>query len=228
LKTRDELDREPAPRRSRRRLDAETSDRPVRATDKRPELPKDFALKATPWIDFSVTSFWMDERSSNFLNLGVQVGGYFVERIRLSARLIAPLEEASDSYSDYQDVPFLSGADYENVDSPSLSVLYGVTFGLILSNSKSFLFAPGLVIWRADVSDYGTTGALTLPFEWTTHRGLRVGFELALGHSFGGEVQMACNVRATNASSCGVETSERPGGTAALLQYQMGWALSGL
>ena len=86
------------------------------------------------------------------------------------------------------------------------------------------MFAPGLTLWRTDVSDFGTTGALSLPFEWTTQRRLRIGFELALGHSFGGEVQRQCQP----SSGCGIETRDRPGGTALLLQYQMGWALSEL
>jgi hypothetical protein len=214
-------------RTSRRRLDEDVPTSATRPVAKAAELPKDFVLGASPWIDFSLTSFWMDERTDNFLNVGAQVGGYFIDRVRLSARLVVPLEEASDSHTDYDSQPFSSNADSENIDSRNVSVLYGVTFGLILSNSKTFLFAPGLSIWRTDVSDYGTTGALSLPFEWTTHRRLRVGFELALGHSFGGEIHRACTTFASTAS-CGPDTVEREGGTAVLFQYQMGWALSGL
>lgn len=211
-------------RSSRRRLEEEEAPLPARSRPS--ELPKDFVLSASPWIDFALTSFWMDERTDNFLNIGAQVGGYFVERIRLSARLVAPLEEATDSSTDYGSQPFLSNT--ENIDSRSVSVLYGLTFGLILSNSKTFLFAPGLSVWRTDVEDYGTTGALSLPFEWTTHRRLRVGFELALGHSFGGEIHRVCSAFTTTASMCKSDTIEREGGTAVLFQYQMGWALSGL
>jgi hypothetical protein len=208
-------------------MDEDETTSPAQAPAKPNDLPKDFVLSASPWIDFALTSFWMDERTDNFLNLGVQVGGYFVERIRLSARLVAPLEEASDSHTDYDSQAFSPTTGSENVDSRSVAVLYGLTFGLILSNSKSFLFAPGLSIWRTDVGDYGTTGALSLPFEWTTHRRLRVGFELALGHSFGGEIQRACTAFASTASTCKRDTIERQGGTAVLFQYQMGWALSG-
>lgn len=210
--------------------------RPTRARRPRPDeeapgaaqarvVPKDFVLAQSPWIDFSLTSFWMDERTDNFLNVGVQVGGYFVERIRLVARLVAPVNEATDSYSKY-DSQFSSNAQY--VDSRSVSVLYGATFGLILSNSRSFLFAPGLSLWRTDVSDYGTTAAFSLPFEWSTHRRLRVGFELALGHSFGGDAHRACTGVVTTSSPCSASSSEREGGTAVLFQYHMGWALSGL
>jgi hypothetical protein len=183
-------------------------------------------LQQTPWVDFSLTNFYMDERTDNFLNLGVQVGAYLIDRIRLSARLVAPLEQAGDSYNEYGSDDFnFPTTSYEPIDSRSVAVLYGLTFGLILSNSRTFVFAPGLALWRTDVSDYGTTGALSLPFEWTTHRRLRIGFELALGHSFGGEVQRQC-LLPSGSTSCGVETEDRPGGTAILAQFQMGWALS--
>jgi hypothetical protein len=232
LKTRDELERAVPEREQprRRRLDAESDAPPARAgapLELQKALPRDFVLNATPWVDFTLTSFWMGDRTDNFLNLGVQAGGYVFERLRLSGRLIVPLEEASDQYTDYGS--FSSpGATYERVPSRSVSVLYGLSAGLILSNSRTFLFAPGLTIWRTDVNDYGTTGAITLPFEWTTSRRLRVGFELALGHSFGGSQDRACKVFTTAGSSCGTDEVSRPGSTAVLLQYHMGWALSGL
>lgn len=229
MKTREELagerpERERAPR---RRLDAESDVPPARAPvvlDK--ALPKDFVLHASPWIDFTLTNFWMSDRTDNFLNLGVQAGGYLFERLRVSARLVVPLEEASDEFNEYDSfgAPDVS----QRVQSRSVSALYGLTAGLILSNSRTFLFAPGLTLWRTDVNDYGTTGALSLPFEWTTHRRLRVGFEMALGHSFGGSQARICPRFATPSSTCGADRVDRPGGTAVLLQYQMGWALSGL
>jgi len=118
-------------RRARRSSDDESERVAARAGQKAPELPKDFVLKATPWVDLSLTSFWMDERSDNFFNLGVQVGGYFVERLRLSARLIAPLDDAGDSYSSYEDsFGFGGAAQYQNVDARSISVLYGASLGL--------------------------------------------------------------------------------------------------
>ena len=41
----------------------------------------------------------MEDRVSNFLNLGVQVGGYVLERLRVSVRMVTPLEDVSDDYS---------------------------------------------------------------------------------------------------------------------------------
>ena len=230
LKTRDELER-PMPAREeprRKRLDAESA-APLAPIQLRNAVPPELVLRATPWVDFALTSFWMGDRTDNFLNLGVQAGGYLFERLRLSGRLVVPLEEASDEFDELSPFsPSASGTAYQRLPSRSVSALYGVSAGLILSSSRSFLFAPGLTIWRTDVNDYGTTGALTLPFEWTTSRRLRVGFELALGHSFGGYQARSCRVFTTAGSSCGTDEVSRPGSTAVLLQYQMGWALSGL
>jgi hypothetical protein len=215
LKTPEEVE---AARRDR----ADREQRPVRPapeppyTGGPPALPRDFVLDATPWVDFSLTNFWIDERVSNFLNLGVQVGGYFFERMRLTARLVAPLEKVQDEqYGGYY-----SGFDSMYVDrrSRNVTVLYGASVGLIISNSKTFLFAPGVLVMRTDVEDYGTSLALSLPFEWTTRRHLRIGFELALGQGMGG----------TQADS-GIEggTEPRPNGTFLLAQFGMGFSMGG-
>jgi hypothetical protein len=180
------------------------------------ELPRDFVLRQSPWVDLSLTNFWMDERASNFLNLGVQVGGYFLERMRISARLVAPLEGPQDEHNEYS-YAGLGGAGYRNTRSRSISALYGASFGLILSSSRSFLFAPSVLVMRADVNAYGTAAALALPFDWTTSRQLRVGFELAIGHAFGGSVSDGTG-----------GTLDRPGGTALFLQFYMGYSLGQL
>ena len=182
----------------------------------RVELPRDFVLKQSPWVDFSITNFWLDERASNFLNLGAQVGGYFWDRLRISVRLVAPLEEPEDDYHDYgsYDSGFYVS---DRRRSRSVALLYGGSLGLILSNSRTFLFAPGLLVMRSDVNAYGTAAALALPFDWTTSRHLRVGFELAIGHAFGG-----------SAYDGNGEKIDRPGGTAIFLAFYMGWSMGHL
>jgi hypothetical protein len=178
-------------------------------------VPQDFVLGTTPWVDFSLTNFWMEDRTSNFLNVGVQVGGYFFERIRVSGRLLAPLDEASDDYYSGW-VPLGDGARY-SVPERNAALLYGASLGLILASSKTFLFAPGVSLLRTDVNAYGSAAILSLPFEWTTTRHLRVGFELGFGRAFGGNI----------AYNTG-EERERPDGTTLLLQFSLGWSLAAL
>lgn len=191
-------------------------------------LPEDFVLRQSPWVDFTLTSFFMGERVSNFLNLGVQFGGYVVDRMRLSARLVVPLEQVDDDYSVYNGIsPQVAGGGFfQPVDSPNMSVLYSGSVGIILSNTKTFVFAPGVLVQRTDVNDYGTSIGLQLPFEWTTQRHLRVGFELSIGHAFGGTVTRSCYV--SSSVSCGQDEIDRPGATTILVQYGMGWSLGHL
>lgn len=187
-------------------------------------LEPDFLTLASPWVDFSFTSFYFERRAGNFLNLGVQFGMYAFERLRLAGRLVTPLGDVTDNYGHY--IPFAAGGSQSGrVASRSLSLLYGASVGLAVTNSRSFVFGPSLTILRTDVEDYGTAVLLSLPFEWTTPRSLRVGFELALGHAVGGTSRTVC---VSGAVSCGGVREERPGGTSVLFQYYMGWALGSL
>lgn len=181
---------------------------------------RDFLDRASPWVDLTLTSFLLDDRVDNFFNFGVQGGVYLFEHLRISARLAAPLDEVRDSYSHYS---YASG--YRQIDSRSMSVVYGASVGLVISNSRSFVFGPSLALLRTDVEAYGSAWLVTLPFEWTTRSNLRVGFELGLGHAFDGTVRFC----STAAAGCnGITTQERPGSSALLAQFYMGWALGKL
>jgi hypothetical protein len=189
--------------------------------------PKSFVATATPFVDFTLTSFYLNERVGNFLNLGAQFGGYAFERLRITGRLVTPLENVTDSYNEYgssfNGVTFVS-----RILSRSMSLLYGVSVGLVISNSRSFVFGPSLELLRTDVEDYGTTVMLGLPFEWTTGKNMRVGFELAFGHSFGGSQRAKCALGGASVPCSGASEIERPGGTGILFQFYMGWALGRL
>ena len=222
LHTGDEMDRLKAERAARRRASSAN-----RAPKSSKSLPPDFVLRSSPWVDFTLTSFYMEDRVGNFLNLGVQFGGYVFERLRVSARMITPLEDVSDGYSNYGGNVGNGTGSFEPVDARSMSVLYGASVGLLITNSKTFVFGPSVQFQRTDVNAYGSALALGLPFEWTTQRNLRVGFELGFGHAFGGSVRYTCRNFATNAS-CGTRTADRPSGTTVLFQYSMGWSLGSL
>lgn len=191
-------------------------------------VPDDeFLERASPWVDFTLTSFYMENRVGNFLNFGVQLGGYFFERLRFSGRFVVPLEGVNDDLSHYNARSTSSGS-FRGVDARDMSMLYGVSAGLLVTNSRAFVFGPSVQLQRTDVAAYGTTLAFGLPFEWTTRRNLRIGFELAIGHSFGGSVPEVCRTFTSPVTSCGSHTADRPSGTSVLLQYNMGYALGSL
>lgn len=192
-----------------------------------PQAPDDFLRRTSPWVDFTLTSFYMENRAGNFLNFGVQVGGYFFERLRLAGRLVVPLEDVKDDLSHYSSGPGSSGS-FRRINARSLTMLYGVSAGVLVTNSRSFVFGPSVELQRTDVEAYGTTLAFGLPFEWTMRSNLRVGFELAIGHSFGGSVNQICETFTSPVTSCGTSSVDRPSGTSVLFQYYMGWALGSL
>lgn len=186
---------------------------PVPSQQRRRQSSPDFVKRSSPWVDLALTSYYLDDRVDNFLNFGVQAGAYLFDRIRVSGRLVAPLEEVHDSASYYS----YGGT---TIDSRSISVLYGASLGLVISNSRSFVFGPSLAILRTDVEAYGSAWFVTLPFEWTTQNNLRIGFELGMGHAFGGEVRRR--------TSQGITVQDRQGGTSLLGQFYMGWNLGRL
>jgi hypothetical protein len=215
------------------RLKAERASRagreraPAKSASSTSKLPPDFVLRSSPWVDFTLTSFYMEDRVGNFLNLGVQFGGYVFDRLRVSARMVTPLEDVSDGYSNYGSNLSNGTGTFEQVNARSMSVLYGASVGLLITNSKTFVFGPSVQFQRTDVNAYGSALALGLPFEWTTQRNLRVGFELGFGHAFGGTIHYRCRNFATNAG-CGARNVDRPSGTTILFQYSMGWSLGSL
>jgi hypothetical protein len=194
-----------------------------------PELPSDYVLGTSPWVDFGLTSFWMDERADQFLNLSVQAGGYLANRLRVAARLTAPLAEPKDKFGDSNNPPpILLSTSYEPIDSRSPSLLFGASLGVVIANTKSFVLAPGLLVARTDVNDYGTVVALAVPFEWTTARHLRMGFEADLGSALGGSARRQCRQNIPPGGTCSNDRVDRPAGLAVLMQFQMGWALAGI
>ncbi|HEX2872769.1 MAG TPA: hypothetical protein VHP33_16015 [Polyangiaceae bacterium] len=221
LKTREEMERIKP---SRERREAPALAEPAAPAPQ--AVPKDFLLNASPWVDFTLTSFYMENRVGNFLNLGVQFGGYLWERLRVSGRLVVPLEDVNDDVSNYSYGSSSSGdGAFRRVDARSMSALYGASVGLLITNSKSFVFGPSIELQRTDVSAYGTAVAFGLPFEWTTQKNLRIGFELAIGHAFGGSSQQVCRTFSTPTTSCGERKVDRESGMTVLFQYNMGWAL---
>ncbi len=180
----------------------------------------DFFARATPWVDFGLTSFYLEDRVDNVLNFGMQAGAYLFEHLRVSGRLVTPLEAVGDSYNRY-DTSYSGGNPTHPIKSRNISLLYGFSVGLVMSNGKAFAFGPSVALLRTDVEAYGTAWFVTLPFEWTTARNLRLGFELGLGHAFDGKQRQAC-------ASCGVNTVDRPGGTSLLGQFNIGYALGSL
>ncbi len=183
-------------------------------------MPDDFAIQSTPWVDVTLTSLWLEERTSGFWNVGVQPGGYLFERLRWSVRLVVPLGDAEDDAYN----PSTGVSSIAFLNSREVSVFYGASLGVVVASTRSFAFSPSLFFLRTDVGDYGTSVGLSLPFDWVTSRSMRIGFEFDAGSAFGGQVQLRCQP-SLGGGVCSPSERKRPTGTVIGLQFYMGWSL---
>ena len=179
-----------------------------------PRFAPDAAVSSTPFVDMTLVGVNWQNRVSEFLNIGAQAGVFVAGRLRLTARIAFPTEQTRDEY--YSSGDFFDG----RVRSKSYSLLYGATAGIAAVSSASFVMSPGLAFGRSDVSDYGSTVAFAMPFDWVLSSGLRIGVEVDFGRAFGGRYVAAC------ATGVPCTTVDRPSGTAFLLQFHMGFGFN--
>jgi hypothetical protein len=177
----------------------------------RPGYPEDAAVRSTPFADILVVSNAWQRRFSEGLSNGGQVGTYLAGRVRLAARLAFLTETVRD---DQEDSPGRS--------SKAPSFLYGASAGFVVFRSPHFALSPGLLFARTNVSDYGTMLGLSVPFEWVTNDGVRLGLEIAGGSVFGGSSAVSCSL---NCDVAPVTFEDRQSGGALWLQFQVGFGI---
>ena len=177
-------------------------------------------------MDATLNGTWLEDRYGDPFVFGVQGGAYLGELVRVAIRLEMPTENARDEYNSWDAVPAPgpgTGSFTSSRRSEAPTLLYGATLGAVATSSDNFVFAPGVVFVRSDVSDYGSMLGISMPFEWVTSRGMRFGLELDLGRAFGGTVhQETC----TDQGNCSTGNADRPAGRAFALRFQMGFGFN--
>ena len=167
---------------------------------------------STPFLDALVLGVSWENRFSEFLNVGAQVGVYVGGRVRLTLRAAIPTDKLNDDNS----IAYGSASSH----SKDASFLYGASAGVVVVSTQNFALSPGIVFARSDVSDYGTMLGLSMPLEWVMPNGLRVGFEVDFGRAFGGHLNAYC-------ATCAVPPSQdRPAGTGFAMQFQLGYGFN--
>lgn len=193
----------------------------------KPRLPDDAAVQTSPFLDLVLGGLHLDQRFDSFFNIGVQLGAYLGGMVRATGRVVLFPSEPDDDYSFGFDN--LDGGNYITRDSESPALLYGGTLGIAMSNSTHFAFAPGLLFLRTDEGDYGSFLGLHAPFDWVTDSGVRIGFEVAVGRTFGGEVTGQCSNFGGPTPSCAtgeVRQFDREAGSGFYSHFHMGWGFS--
>jgi hypothetical protein len=178
-------------------------------------------------MDVTLNGTWLEDRYGDPFVVGVQGGAYLGEVVRVAIRLEMPTENARDEYSSYDSGGQASAGGGFTFTSPLRSkaptLLYGAALGVVATSSENFVFAPGLVFMRSDVSDYGSMLGISMPFEWVTSHGMRFGLELDLGRAFGGTVH---NQTCPSVGGCTTSDADRPPGRAFALRFQMGFGFN--
>jgi hypothetical protein len=147
----------------------------------------------------------------------------------LTANVILPTAELTDDYyAGYYNYSSNGSDYYSGQASKSASLFYGASAGIIAVGTQSFVMAPGVAFSRTDVSDYGTSFGVSLPFEWVTATALRIGLELQVGRAFGGSSHLQCMSNTGMSGNCASPTlnRDRPSGTSVALQFQLGFGFN--
>ena len=182
-------------------------------------------------MDATLNGTWLEDRYGDPFVFGVQGGAYLGEIVRVAVRLEMPTENARDEYSNWDSSSPTPGGGGSTFTSPRRSkaptLLYGAALGVVATSSENFVFAPGLVFVRSDVSDYGSMLGISMPFEWVTSHGMRFGLELDLGRAFGGTVHNeTCTSDGIVNPVCTTSDADRPPGRAFALRFQMGFGFN--
>ncbi len=192
--------------------------------------PDDASTQTTPFIDVLAGGATLGDRVDQFFMMGGQLGTYIASRVRIVARLSFFTEQPNDNFSQYDYSYAYYGNTtipngYNAVPSESPSLMYGFALGGGAIVRTNFAFSPGVAFARTDESDYGSFLGISLPFEWVTEEGVRLGFEFDLGRAFGGKVGAEC-IDTTVCTAGDTQSVDRPGSAAFYGHFQFGWGFS--
>lgn len=185
-------------------------------------LPEDAAVRSSPFLDATISLVSMENRFIDPLVFGIAFGAYLGRMVRVVGRLEMP-STTDDSESFDYDEDYPSG--YGAVSPGAVTLIYGGSVGIVAAHSTAFVFSPGILFLRTDVAEYGNVLGISIPFEWTTTKGLRFGFEAGLGRAFGGTQRLTC-AYATSCAEGGEIERDRDDARALVLRFELGFGFN--
>lgn len=189
----------------------------------KPKRPPHDAASRSPFFDALAGGTTESDRFSEFLLAGGQVGLFVADRLRLAARFLVFSDQPTDEYSAESTL----GSYYSPRNSSSPTFLWGGSAGFAVVSAPGFVLSPGVLFTRTDVSDYGSFLGVNVPFEWVSESGLRIGFELALGRTFGGTVIEQCYSYTGGCAQGTTNEIDRKAGAGFYAHFQIGWGIKG-
>jgi hypothetical protein len=185
----------------------------------KPRYPQDSAVRTGPFVDLLAGGVALEQRFVHFLTLGISAGIYFGGLIRVAPQISIFSSGPHDNGDG--DLPI----DFNATQSDSPIILWGGSVGITVISRQTSAFAPGILFLRTDKGAYGSFVGLDFPFDWVTDSGLRIGFSIAVGRSFGGSQRAEC-INAAGNSPCDpgeVREFDRPAGAGFYSDFHFGW-----
>ena len=164
------------------------------------------AVRASPFVHMLGNSFYLRERVSSLAAFGGELGMFFVERLRLSARVLVPVAAVNDEIT--------ASADKDQASA----WLWGFSVGAAANRQDGFAMSPSLQYLRPQGGDFGHNLGFIVPFEWLGRSGFRVGFDFSVLYGFGGHYRRP--------ASQGGGTADRPNATGFAASLMIGQVFS--
>lgn len=148
-------------------------------------LPPDAARRYSPFFNGMLGGMSVGQRFDSDAYFGGELGAFFGPW-RVGLRALFP-------FGVHQETGVtMSNPEFRSIASTKPALIGGVTLGMAVYSSTGFVSSIGLHFMRSDVSDFGNMLGVSLPLEWITRRGVRIGIEPGLMGAFGGEVLAEC------------------------------------
>jgi hypothetical protein len=181
----------------------------------------------SPWVAASGSGFFLGHRALVPLALGPELGGYLMRRVRLAGRLSVPVLRGDDLCARQDVIHANEEGVFTCLPSRRPSLSYGASLGVVVLDAEHWLFAPGVTTLNTNVSDHGVMVGGSLPVDWVSESGWRIGFELGLGTALGQTVRGSCRNHVVAPCTIGeVKRLPNINTWSAFLGLSVGWSLA--
>lgn len=148
-------------------------------------MPADAARRYSPFLNGTLGGMTVAERFDSSSYLGSELGAFFGPW-RVALRALFPFGVTQPTGNP------MTNPEFESIASTKPALVWGASVGIAIYTSRGFVASVGANYMRSDVSDFGNMLGISMPLEWVSHRGIRLGLEPGFLRAFGGEVLGEC------------------------------------
>lgn len=149
-------------------------------------LPPDAARRYSPFFNGMLGGLSVGRRFDSNAYFGAELGAFFGPW-RASLRAWFPFGVQQETGLT------MSNQEFRSIAATKPALIGGATLGVALYSGPGFVASFGVAFMRTDVPDFGNLLGVSLPLEWVTRGGVRIGTEPGFLGAFGGEVVAECN-----------------------------------